>query len=384
MARLFLHVGCTKTGTTSIQAALTASRALLAERGFHYPAETDRHLTANLALDTPNGTAHIRPGRPFDQGFSEVLADIPDLGQGDLLISGELLSLALGRPGSGAALDRIARQAGFDSVHILLFVRDALPHFVSQWQQHVRGIAAYAHPIEDRFDAAGEVARISATLLEEVAPFPQIHVTAHSYDRPPADVLACTEDWLGLPRGTLIRPPRAARNRSMTRSETELVRSVHALGDHQTSIGQVLVHEVFDVPGDPVGLSEADQDALAARLAPTLDRVNALLPAGVDIRPGRVPVPAADAPYVFTDAQLDVIAAQLAGGLERRYRKGPLPGDTHAPPLDRPVPAPAPPPARTAAPRKRSLVRRALRPFDMRRWVRWARKTLGGSERDMK
>lgn len=375
MARLFLHIGCTKTGTTSIQAALTASRDLLADHGFRYPAETDRHLTANLALDTPNGTAHIRPGQPFDEGFSEVLSHIPDPGQGDLLISGELLSLALGRPGSGAALDSVAREAGFGSVHILLFVRDALPHFVSQWQQHVRGIAAYAHPIEDRFDAAGEVARVSATILGKLAPFPHIHVTAHSFDRLPADVITCTEEWLGLPRGALIRPPRTARNRSMTRSETELVRLVHARGDHQTSLGQALVHTVDEVPDDRVGLTEADQQMLADRLAPDLARVNALLPGGVEIRAGRVPVPAQDAPYIFTGAQLDLIAEQLAGGLEKRYRKGPLPGDTHAPPLDRPVPVPSPAADHRPAgpPRSRSLVRRVLRPFDARRWVRWAR-----------
>jgi len=300
MARLFLHIGCTKTGSTSIQAALTASRDILGINGIRYPEETDKHLTADLALDTPNGTAQITPGQPFDDGFRDVLSQIRDPAAGDLLISGELLSLALGRAGSGAALDRIARETGFDSVHILLFVRDALPHFVSQWQQHVRGIAAYAHPIEDRFDAAGEVARVTATILTELAPFPGIHVTAHSYDRPPCDLITCTEDWLGLPRGTLLRPPRTARNRSMTRSETELVRLLHGRGDHQTSLGQVLVHEVADVIKDPVGLTQTDQDMLVARLAPDLARANALLPAGVEIRPGHVPVPAQDAPYLFS------------------------------------------------------------------------------------
>ena len=99
--KLYLHIGAQKTGTTSIQAALSDQRHLLAQQGIHYPEPEP---------DDPNKVSHYNSFRGFfsrreDQcaATERFIQRISAL-EGDMILSAECLSAwPARRPGAATA-----------------------------------------------------------------------------------------------------------------------------------------------------------------------------------------------------------------------------------------------------------------------------------------
>lgn len=145
-AQVTLHIGTGKTGTTTIQHCLDASRELLADRGWLYPsspgrfrhtrlslwAKTDEQLELDPAFHTQNTTDPAQLRRRFRRRFDR---EIEESGLSRVLLSDEGL---YGMPDDAIARLRpfVARRAA--SVRIVVYLRRQDDHLASRYQQTVK------------------------------------------------------------------------------------------------------------------------------------------------------------------------------------------------------------------------------------------------------
>jgi len=132
MAKVFLHVGEPKTGTTFLQQVMWRNRDELAARGVvlpghhpqdHYRASQDLRRIEKLASD-PAGSW---------SGEWEILARQARQAPGAAVISHELLSAA-----DAQQADRAVRSLQPADVHIVLTVRDFATLLPAEWQETVK------------------------------------------------------------------------------------------------------------------------------------------------------------------------------------------------------------------------------------------------------
>jgi len=356
MPRAYLHIGHSKTGTTALQTAFTASRADLARHGIRYPAETDTVAQVDQDTHNPAGNALIPFGPEFGASLGQLLTRIGPDPDRHLFLSGELIYHHLADPGALTSLGATLNAHGYDDIRLLLFIRDRLPYHVSGWQQRLRSPGELVEGLSgDPASLVGQVHGLSR-LLTRIAKTDGISLEVHSYDRPTAPLMDLVETWLELPNGVLQRPPPGRKNRSLTRSEAALTLAVNRAIGGRCELGQRLVNRVPDPAPDPLGLPARVQDRMTDALAEPLAQLNALLPDHAHVGPGRVPETDWGAPWVFSRAQLDVIADLMAGGGMSSLGRA----------VARPASAPGTPPRRR---RKAPLWCRAIRPFDLRRWI---------------
>lgn len=350
MGRAYIHIGHAKTGSTALQAAFSVSRPRLADHGIDYPAETDPIGKIDLERFNPGGNAMVPMRGPFGEGFEAVLSQLrPDPGR-HLFLSGELIYHHIARSDILPELSSMLGELGYDDIRLLLFVRDPLPLYLSAWQQQFRSKCATAWVSGDPDEVVAQVSGLSR-VLDAVDAAEGVTLTVHSYDRPAAPLIDLAETWLELPAGTLERPPKRRANRSFTRSEARLTLAVNRAMGRRNAFGQKLIQRVPDPAPDPLGLPAGVQDRITAALAAPIAAVNARLPEHARLRPGRVPEADRDGPALFNRAQIEVIAEVMADGL---FAPGPGPDRSTGPARRARRPAP--------------LWRKAIRPFDLRRW----------------
>ena len=136
MADLILHVGLHRTGSTSVQGALTASREKLRSRGVLYPHAGSIGFTHHglcFALggktDTPWG-----PLPPLDQLLSELQAEITASRCHTVLISSEEFRRLCHE--NSPAVDKAIRRflALFSHVRIICYLRHQIPYIDSAYR----------------------------------------------------------------------------------------------------------------------------------------------------------------------------------------------------------------------------------------------------------
>ena len=238
------------------------------------------------------------------------------------VLSSEEFFPRLSESADPAALPRAASAAGFERVEMLLFIRDPVGHAASLWQQYLKR-GGGAAPIEALFDAYSVPERV-ALFLGRFRPVEGVRVTCRNYSRHRRDLLAPMCGWLGLPAGALAPPRAKVINRGMTRAELALQAAVNRrIGKAGRILSDALCAGLPDVPPDRIRPSEARQRAMCERLAPTLERVNARLPAAERYRPDVGPAAgtAAGGRLSFSPAQIDAIGAALGGEIRRLLKK---------------------------------------------------------------
>jgi hypothetical protein len=157
MARLILHIGQAKTGSTSIQHTLGANRDALETRGFVYPATrsiADRHhLVALLAFDRIGGSysvvtrmgrnreaANARARREWDAAVAARQA-LPDH---TAILSSEVLFRAMAEHEQLRMRDLLASIG--DSIRVLAYLRSPGPHYLSIAQQLLKSHSTLVQP----------------------------------------------------------------------------------------------------------------------------------------------------------------------------------------------------------------------------------------------
>lgn len=123
MARVFLHVGTMKSGTTYLQSACNANRKRLARAGLTWPGS---HRT-NTAVQDLLGSRRLPPGM---QGAWSQFATEVGASDEDVLISMELLAAAGPR-----VIQRLARTLAPHDLQMILTVRDITQVVPSHWQE---------------------------------------------------------------------------------------------------------------------------------------------------------------------------------------------------------------------------------------------------------
>lgn len=134
--RAFVHIGFPKTGTTTIQRSLAASRSTLLKYGLEYPGAQDDH-TDLIAEFHPAGERHFY----FERSESsprqkcERLKDQIRSCKNDVIISSEYLH-NIGRVSSGKFIEFLD-ESDFDP-HFICYVRHPVDDAVSNAQQCIK------------------------------------------------------------------------------------------------------------------------------------------------------------------------------------------------------------------------------------------------------
>lgn len=315
--RLLLHIGHSKTGSSYLQQVFLLSRDTLAEHGIDYPVD-DAHLGLDDATITSgNAVTALDSAADLDRHLASTPADR------HLLLSSEMLFGALYVTEDASFVADVAAAHSFDSIEILLFIRDPLDHVLSQWQQRVkrRGLTAgrdefletYEHPV-----------RVLA-VLEQLAALPQVTTTVRNYSRCRDELHHEAAAWLGVDPSALSLPATALVNRSLTPSEEALQLAFNRhLGECGHLIADPLCQQLPGLRATIRRPSPAAQAALLDRLHEPIAGVNRLVDADQRYATDVVDDDH-DAVLTFTPEQLDVIASSLAAHLTPRVASEPPP-----------------------------------------------------------
>lgn len=131
---IYLHLGSPKTGTTFLQAMLSAHRERLVEDGVLYP-NTGQSAHHRPARDLRNVRRHQFQGRGGNKGaWDHLLREInAGEGHGAVVVSSELLAFANRRQA-----ERALSSLGPAEVHLVLTVRDLVRQVPAVWQETVK------------------------------------------------------------------------------------------------------------------------------------------------------------------------------------------------------------------------------------------------------
>lgn len=132
-ARVLLHVGTPKTGTSHLQDVLFRNRDRLRQHGLLYPADRfDAHFLAALDLMAlPWGGLQAEAIGRWDALAAQVRRH-----DGTAIISHEILATA-SRSQVGRAMQSLAPDDGTE-VHLVLSVRDLVRQIPAEWQENVK------------------------------------------------------------------------------------------------------------------------------------------------------------------------------------------------------------------------------------------------------
>ena len=132
MARVVVHFGAHKTGSTALQAYFVANRAKLQQAGVVYPTRWQGHLKGHHELAFAVKSGGDESSQP---DVSTLRAAISDLASGDavILLSSEEFSLL-----DEVELARLAEVLGDNDVEAVLFLRHWADLIPSIWQELIK------------------------------------------------------------------------------------------------------------------------------------------------------------------------------------------------------------------------------------------------------
>jgi hypothetical protein len=233
---ILLHIGPHKTGTTSIQAQLAASRDDMLAHGVTYPGRSGaHHAAARAVLGRASGWGQEEAPRASQQPWRRLVRAVEGA-RGRVVVSSEFFSMC-----DAEQRVRVVEALGRDRLHLLLAARNPGALALSNWQQVVRsGSTADLEPwlrthfsreqpgpADEGFCSTAE----PATLVEQWAQVVDVdRIRVVVIDETDRDLLAATfEQLLDLPAGMLAARAPQAHNRSLTAPEVELLRQAISL-----------------------------------------------------------------------------------------------------------------------------------------------------------
>ncbi|WP_030484983.1 hypothetical protein [Nocardioides aequoreus] len=204
--RTVLHIGLPKTGTTFLQTTMWEQRALLEQRGFHYPGSDrmDHFETARSVggLPGPDGHSH------------RVRADLVDAARrwdGTVVLTHEFFSQA-----TTAQAARFVEELGPTELVVVVTARDLVRQLPAVWQEALKmGNAGALGDFADRMLAPGHQAEVRAAhASEDVVGTPHRRAWGWSTQ----DLAAVLDRWgaaVGRERLRLVTVPQPGAPRSL-------------------------------------------------------------------------------------------------------------------------------------------------------------------------
>jgi hypothetical protein len=233
---ILVHIGPHKTGTTSIQSMLAASRHLLRQHGVLYPGRKSAHHTQARALNqSRKGWGHDGEAPPDPARWTRFAARSANH-DGRVVISSEFFSET-----DAAGRAQLVRDLGAERVFLVSAARNPAALAVSSYQQVVRTFGRSmsletwldrafrrADPSEppNRFWQRSDPAALTAQWTDVV---PAGRITLVVLDEGDRRLLPATfEQLLGLPAGLLADHQASHTNRGLTAAEVALIRRINA------------------------------------------------------------------------------------------------------------------------------------------------------------
>lgn len=229
-ARLVLHVGAPKTATSSIQSCLASARDQLAEHGILYPGPDVNHVSQFLAPMNFPGPKYMEQEAPalWHRLKSEV-----DAHPGTVVLSSEIVcsaDVSLGK--------RLLAELAVPDTEVVLTLRSLDHQLPSTWQEYVKAgdtitfddwlSSVFGGPPNadtDYFWIAGNMAEMVERWLDIAGVGNLTVIVVDPNDR--TRIFRNFEGILALPDGFLQPQPEDLTNRSMTATESELIRRLN-------------------------------------------------------------------------------------------------------------------------------------------------------------
>lgn len=311
MRKLLLHIGHGKTGSSMIQSGFRLSRDRLERAGIIYGVGADENVVDELQITSGNGSRLVERPDALTQALLPYASGTDHLLYSSEMLFGEFLKMK-----DPERLITDARTAGFDQIHILLFVRNPMGHASSLWQQSVKRSGKTAL-IEDAYNVYKFPALV-AKFLTSVEGIDGFNVTLRNYSACSKSLLSEVEKWLEVPENTLMAPKATRVNRSMTRAELELQLAFNAhLGKSGDLISDPLCEKLDDIQPDDIRPSLEVQQALWDRLRSPIQTVNAALPETHKYQFDVKESLANDEVLEFTSEQIKVFAESICKQMNR-------------------------------------------------------------------
>ena len=328
MQKIFFHIGHNKTGSTFLQSTFEANRETLQRNGILYPLRGQDVSDPATDLDVMTPTGNAMGVLDSSEKFARFLKSFAANHKGNVLLSSETLFDRMLVLENLSFLKEAAAAYGYQDLRVLLFTRNPVSHGSSRWQQRVKGWQGETRAIDEYFaDDYDYPARVRNVVrkLEDA----QVRITIRNYSSRKKELLHCARAWLGLSENvSLLEPAQTTINRSLTRGEVELQRTInHHLGSSGEVFAFHMANSFADAPRQTMAPSKAAQRQALKRLATDIDALNRKLDTVDHYEFDFVDVVHASE-VVFSLEQLQVIGdrigAALAEGRKRRRIDRPL------------------------------------------------------------
>ncbi len=288
LARIILHVGPPRTGTTSIQAALSASRRQLLEHGVYYPSTEPETAEGQhfLAWDVL-----MKCGKPVAQlsqenvSWDESLMKADRAGAHTLLVSSEEFS---SDAFDATAFLELRRRLTHVPVHVVFALRDPRRLVVSIWSHSVRWGLGSGEELLSLGDATPLImtrrnVRVVdyLTPLEEVLQPVQINFLTVPRKINRTVLLERFEECCELPIGTIAGVPEDSTHQASSENAALPLRYLLVL----LRINQAMSEQAYYTPG---GAAESLNNSIEVRR----HLLDLLLEMGADDRPEYATLPA--------------------------------------------------------------------------------------------
>lgn len=317
MARLFLHAGHPKTGSSWIQSCLRLNQAALLERGIRYATGDDAGVTDPLRITSGNGYGLLKS----EANLEQALASNPLSGRRGLLFSSEFFPADFLEARAETFLDAVTERHGFDEICVLLFVRNPIGLAISSWTQQVKREGWYKGTLEDFCQNPKNFSKNIEHVHEfckRLALCRRVVLTIRNYSYCAENLMDEMADWLAIPAEIFSIKPPAKVNRALTWSELRFQNALNAqLGRSGRLLSDPLCEQLPDIEPERYAPSLATQSAIWAHLHPMLTELNTRIPEAHRYQFDALTADPLPGDLAFTEEQIRVISAALGEEIRR-------------------------------------------------------------------
>lgn len=265
-SELILHVGHSKTGSSALQSSFALSTDALLKAGIYYP-DGRNTAAARLGRITSGNLDPLKLSASYHAGVKKA----PQARA--ILMSNEAAFTAYLRDASPLE-EAVHAQI---PIRVIIFIRDPIEWAVSSYMQTVKRHGSVAD-FEAFLSKNKFLARVELffKLCDDLA----VPILIRNYSRCRDTLLTETERLLCVPAGTLVPPPVSQVNRSMTRAELHILKSINQEFGLEAgyAVADALCEKLPDIAAEPPLLSRAAFRDYVTKAEPFRRRLNERLP----------------------------------------------------------------------------------------------------------
>lgn len=274
LSKLYLHVGHGKTGSSYIQSCLAKSKSILDKNKICYPISEQERLKASMGgISSGNGSILVQ------DNYYNVIKESINSNHDALLFSDETLMSYLCQNTNDVQknIHKIVELNGIKEINILLFIRNPLEFVSSVYQQAVKRSNWYLD-IDDYLDYyAAHFGRV-LDFLKLITQWGNISLKILNYSYCKHNIIIEIENWLHLDKIKLDLPDVSVINRSLTKGEIELQKSLNKnLRAGGGLLADPLCEKLPNIPSDVLALSSCAKKIFLEKIEPIMMEINSMV-----------------------------------------------------------------------------------------------------------